>query len=428
MKKRLSYVLVVLGCFLVPFAPGPIRPAMAEGPVVRAVFFYSPTCPHCHKVIEEDLTPLADKYGAQLRIVGVNVTQPAGQVLYGAAVEHFRIPAERQGVPTLIVGNVVLVGSLEIPDQFPGLVEKYLKVGGVDWPDIPGLAEALLDTQPNPTATAPIRPSVTAPPTPGVTRPLRATSTASAMATIWPTVSVPPVPNATRPLHPTSTATATPGVSPSTPPGRSIDLTATEKGPADLATRLARDPLGNALAIVVLSGLVVVVAHVALHVIAGPPPDRVPPTWQAWGIPLLTALGSGVAAYMAYVEMTQVTAVCGPVGDCNTVHQSEYARLFGLIPIGILGLFGYAAILVAWTVSRCWQGTLARLGRLALAVLTLIGVLFSIYLTFLEPFVIGATCAWCLGSAVTMALLLWLSLPSAWHAGTHRGQLASHRT
>jgi uncharacterized membrane protein len=38
------------------------------------------------------------------------------------------------------------------------------------------------------------------------------------------------------------------------------------------------------------------------------------------------------------------------------------------------------------------------------------GVLFSIYLTFLEPFVIGATCAWCLTSAIIMTAMLWLSL------------------
>ncbi|WP_287908301.1 vitamin K epoxide reductase family protein [Chloroflexus sp.] len=30
------------------------------------------------------------------------------------------------------------------------------------------------------------------------------------------------------------------------------------------------------------------------------------------------------------------------------------------------------------------------------------GTLFSLYLTFLEPFVIGATCIWCLLSAITM--------------------------
>ena len=39
-----------------------------------------------------------------------------------------------------------------------------------------------------------------------------------------------------------------------------------------------------------------------------------------------------------------------------------------------------------------------------------IGVLFSIYLTFLEPFVIGATCLWCLSSATIMTLLFLLTL------------------
>jgi uncharacterized membrane protein len=37
--------------------------------------------------------------------------------------------------------------------------------------------------------------------------------------------------------------------------------------------------------------------------------------------------------------------------------------------------------------------------------------LFSIYLTFLEPFVIGASCAWCLTSAIILSALYWLSLP-----------------
>jgi uncharacterized membrane protein len=34
------------------------------------------------------------------------------------------------------------------------------------------------------------------------------------------------------------------------------------------------------------------------------------------------------------------------------------------------------------------------------------GVAFSVYLTFLEPFVIGATCAWCITSALLMTALL----------------------
>jgi uncharacterized membrane protein len=38
--------------------------------------------------------------------------------------------------------------------------------------------------------------------------------------------------------------------------------------------------------------------------------------------------------------------------------------------------------------------------------MALFGVIFSIYLTFLEPFVIGATCIWCISSAIVISLLL----------------------
>ena len=44
------------------------------------------------------------------------------------------------------------------------------------------------------------------------------------------------------------------------------------------------------------------------------------------------------------------------------------------------------------------------------------GTLFSIYLTFLEPFVIGASCAWCLASAVLMTAILVMSAKPAAHA------------
>jgi uncharacterized membrane protein len=132
-------------------------------------------------------------------------------------------------------------------------------------------------------------------------------------------------------------------------------------------------------------------------------------SWS-WLIPALCLVGLGVAGYLAYVETTRVEAVCGPVGDCNTVQQSEYARLFGVLPIGVLGLVGYVMILLAWGIGRIAGQRLAAYASLAVLGLTFFGVLFSIYLTFLEPFVIGATCAWCLTSALIMTALFWLSL------------------
>jgi uncharacterized membrane protein len=136
-------------------------------------------------------------------------------------------------------------------------------------------------------------------------------------------------------------------------------------------------------------------------------------------------IGLGVAGYLAYVETTLVQAVCGPVGDCNTVQQSEYARLLGILPIGILGLAGYVAILLAWVVGSYTSPPLAAVASLGLLGMTTFGLLFSIYLTFLEPFVIGATCAWCLTSAILMTALFWLSLApgrQAWLSLMNRKQ------
>jgi hypothetical protein len=76
-------------------------------------------------------------------------------------------------------------------------------------------------------------------------------------------------------------------------------------------------------------------------------------------------------------------------------------------------LMGYFAILLAWLVGRYRQDQLSGYASLALWGMSAFGLLFSIYLTFLEPFVIGATCAWCVSSAILMTALFWLSLAPA---------------
>lgn len=118
-------------------------PAQAAEHVVRAVLFYLPACEHCRQIITHDLAPLIERYGPQLEIVGVDVDQPAGWKLYQAAMQHFDVPEAQRGVPTLIVGNVVLIDSSRISQQFPDLIEQYLPLGCVGWPDIPGLTAAL---------------------------------------------------------------------------------------------------------------------------------------------------------------------------------------------------------------------------------------------------------------------------------------------
>jgi hypothetical protein len=86
--------------------------------------------------MDQYLPPLLRQHGASLRIAAVNVDTPEGQALYRAAVLHFQLPGERLGVPALVVGNRILVGSWEIPSQLPGLVDAALAGDGIDWPPI----------------------------------------------------------------------------------------------------------------------------------------------------------------------------------------------------------------------------------------------------------------------------------------------------
>jgi uncharacterized membrane protein len=365
--SRLLLLLLAVPIWLTGIPTPTVTPA--PQPIVRAVLFYSPTCGHCEKVIKQDLPLIFKKYGNCLEMIGIDVTQPDGQTLFVTGLQRFNLPSG--GVPFLVVGDHYMMGSVDIPEQFPGLIDAYLAQGGVDWPQIPGLEDFILQLQP------------TAAPTPYFTPPPRTTTTPAPSLTPLMTSSA----NLSRPL-----------------PG----LLTSEAQTQDIASKLARDPLGNGLAILVLVGMLAIVVFSAINFsrLAGASPQP----WQVWLVPILVLVGFIVSGYLAYVETAQVTAVCGPVGDCNTVQQSEYARLFGILPIGVLGLTGYVFILVAWLVGRLERIPLSKYADLALLVMTTFGLVFSIYLTFLEPFVIGATCAWCLTSAILMTALFWLTL------------------
>jgi uncharacterized membrane protein len=300
----------------------------------------------------------------------VNTAHPDGQALYLAAIERYAIPYERRGVPTLIIDDTVLVGSYEIPEYLPGLIEHHLASGGVDWPDIPGLAELMPETGEE----------------------------------------------TDNPGEPTPASTTPPQSSPD------AELNNVPDDQASLLDRFSRDPLGNSLSIVVLIGMVASLPATAVRLVnlrARGAVLRGIERWRTWIVTVLCAVGLGIALYLAYVETTQTLAVCGPVGDCNTVQQSQYARLFGLLPVGVLGAVGYLLILAAWWLGNVASGDLKDWAVVSVFGMALSGTLFSVYLTFLEPFIIGATCAWCLSSAVLMTLILLLvtdGAASAWSA------------
>ena len=172
-------------------------------------------------------------------------------------------------------------------------------------------------------------------------------------------------------------------------------------GGVPIVERLTLDPVGNTLAIVALVSMVCVVLLTVYRLNK----EVTIPVSGWWMIPLLAVVGLGI---MLYLSSIPETTICYPSGACQVIQQSEYGEILN-VPVGIWGALGYFAILVTWSASLIGSSRLLQIVPWALLALTLLGVLFSLYFTFLEPFVIGATCPWCLTSAILMTILFWLS-------------------
>jgi uncharacterized membrane protein len=118
---------------------------------------------------------------------------------------------------------------------------------------------------------------------------------------------------------------------------------------------------------------------------------------------VLAVVGIGIAGYLTYVHYAGINPICvSGSGGCEKVQTSKWADLGG-IPVAVLGLAGYVCILGSLLLPE-------DLGQMVAALLSLIGVGFSAYLTYRELFTIHAVCQWCVASAIVMALLAIVSV------------------
>jgi uncharacterized membrane protein len=119
---------------------------------------------------------------------------------------------------------------------------------------------------------------------------------------------------------------------------------------------------------------------------------------------VLTLIGVGVATYLTYIHYAGIKPLCGRNGGgCEIVQTSEYSKLAG-VPVALIGLIGYVAILASLLLPE------SENARLATVVMTVVGFGFSAYLTYRELFSIHHLCDWCLSSFVIIFVLMCLSV------------------
>lgn len=168
MKRKFAFTLAVLLSFVAAFTTmsaqagytqdrlepaqlvtpaGPQAPeatqAFAED-AVHAYFFYANDCPHCHAALEEVIDPLEAEWGERLDVRLLEIGTPENYEALMAVEAHFEVPAARRSIPTLVVGEQILIGKSEISEAFPSIVSAGIAAGGIDFPSIAGIDPAAL--------------------------------------------------------------------------------------------------------------------------------------------------------------------------------------------------------------------------------------------------------------------------------------------
>ena len=135
---------------------------------------------------------------------------------------------------------------------------------------------------------------------------------------------------------------------------------------------------------------------------------RLRSTHPALVLAVLDLVGLAIASYLSSVELRGELPNCGPLHGCEQVALSAYSRIGG-VPVAV---FGVILSLVLFTLAIAWWRT--NDGRLLAAHygLSLLGVVFELYFTYLELFVIGAVCVWCASYGISLvarfAVALWV--------------------
>ena len=134
---------------------------------------------------------------------------------------------------------------------------------------------------------------------------------------------------------------------------------------------------------------------------------RRPLVWSYLATAVLSLVGLGDALYLTIQDLTGQTLRCTIVSGCSEVLSSAYAHI-GPVPLAVLGAFAYFTVFSLAILAAYGH----RFAQPLLRVLLVIMFLMTLWLLYLQAFVIHHFCQYCLLSAAvttTLAAIVWVS-------------------
>ncbi len=130
------------------------------------------------------------------------------------------------------------------------------------------------------------------------------------------------------------------------------------------------------------------------------------PKWLAVSMLILSLFGILDAGYLTANHYLDAKTVCFSLSNCDQVLQSQYAVVLGVVPLALIGLGYYLALFTLLLLYvrkpriELWYAVMAILA---------FAFLVSLFLVYLQFFVIRALCMYCLLSA-TLTSFLFLGM------------------
>jgi uncharacterized membrane protein len=127
-------------------------------------------------------------------------------------------------------------------------------------------------------------------------------------------------------------------------------------------------------------------------------------------IAVLALLGALDATYLLLGKLGITGGyVCSVTGGCELVNTSPYSEFVG-IPVAAIGLLGYLIMFIVALAAIQPRWLADRWPDVVLGLLSGVAVPFSLYLTYVELFVLRAVCQWCLVSQVIIIAIFVLAV------------------